>query len=240
MAQPKLGVGFLGAGAVDSGHPPAHLGPVGAGFRGHACQPTSTQSWPPRSPLESAPITRLSSDALLDDRNVDVVAICSPHEFHAVQVIAACRAGKKAILCEKPFAMSGEEADEIAAVAAESGRADHRGCDACLRPRLAGGKQPLGFAAGADHTIRSSIVLPPNPRFEDFATEVITRPEPTPFDLTYVEVQVGMVRAGVVTLAIHDLPLIRALVPRFDDLVVHSAYASRPSVTRSCSPPAQS
>ena len=37
-----------------------------------------------------------------------------------------------------------------------------------------------------------------------------------------------MVRNGVVTLAIHDLPLIRTLVPRFDDLVVHSAYALAP------------
>src|SRR5215207_1576929 len=62
-----------------------------------------------------------SIDELLDDPQVDVVAICSPHQFHAAQVIAACRAGKKAVLCEKPFAMSGEEASEIAAVSIETG-----------------------------------------------------------------------------------------------------------------------
>jgi predicted dehydrogenase len=37
-----------------------------------------------------------------------VVPICSPHRFHAPQVTAACRAGKRAVLCEKPFAMSGD------------------------------------------------------------------------------------------------------------------------------------
>ena len=54
-----------------------------------------------------------SMEALLADPAVDVVAICSPHQFHAAQVIAACRAGKKAVLCEKPFAMNAEEAAGI-------------------------------------------------------------------------------------------------------------------------------
>ena len=62
-----------------------------------------------------------STEELLADPAVEIVAICSPHQFHAVQVIAACRAGKKAVLCEKPFAMNGEEAAAIAAVSAETG-----------------------------------------------------------------------------------------------------------------------
>ena len=37
--------------------------------------------------------------------------------------------------------------------------------------------QPWGDLPSSSSAIRSSIVLPPNSRFEDFATELITRPE---------------------------------------------------------------
>jgi myo-inositol 2-dehydrogenase / D-chiro-inositol 1-dehydrogenase len=37
-------------------------------------------------------------DALLEDPEVDVVAICSPDRFHAGQVAAVAAAGKRAIL----------------------------------------------------------------------------------------------------------------------------------------------
>lgn len=152
-----------------------------------------------------------SLDELLADPAVEVVAICSPHPFHAAQVIAACRAGKKAVLCEKPFAMTGEEAEQIAAVSAETGV-----------PILVGAMHAYdpGWLAVADHvpsgsvhTIQSSIVLPPNPRFEDFATEVEGRPEPPAApDRNDPEVLANMITGGVMGLAIHDLPLIRSLI----------------------------
>ena len=169
-----------------------------------------------------------SIDELLDDPQVDVVAICSPHQFHAAQVIAACRAGKKAVLCEKPFAMSGEEASEIAAVSIETGVPIVVGAMHAFDPGWQAAVANWGSLPEDSHAIRSSIVLPPNPRFEDFATEVITRPTGSGADLDDPEVQAGMVHAGVMGLAIHDLPLVRALLPRFDDLVVHSANALAP------------
>ena len=46
-----------------------------------------------------------SVPTLLEDPDVDVVAICSPGQFHAEQVEAATAAGKRAILCEKPLAI---------------------------------------------------------------------------------------------------------------------------------------
>jgi predicted dehydrogenase len=58
---------------------------------------------------------------LLDDPAVDVVAVCSPHQFHADQVEAAAKAGKRAVLCEKPLATSVEQAQRIADVSASSG-----------------------------------------------------------------------------------------------------------------------
>ena len=59
-----------------------------------------------------------------------------------------------------------------------------------------------GDLAGSTHSIRSSILLPPNPRFEDFATEVITRPDRPARDLTDVEVRAGLVQGGIMGLAI--------------------------------------
>ena len=104
-------------------------------------------------------------------------------------MIAACRAGKKAVLCEKPFAMSGEEATEIAAVSAETGVPIIVGAMHTFDPAWKAAVANWGDLPATSHTIRSSIVLPPNPRFEDFATEVITRPSSAPTDLDDVEVR---------------------------------------------------
>lgn len=60
-------------------------------------------------------------DTLLEDPEVDVVAICSPDRFHAGQVAAVAAAGKRAILCEKPLATTVEEAQRIADVSVTSG-----------------------------------------------------------------------------------------------------------------------
>lgn len=85
-----------------------------------------------------------------------------------------------------------------------------------------------GDLAASTHSIRSSIVLPPNPRFEDFATEVITRPDRPARDLTDVEVRAGLVQGGIMGLAIHDLPLVRVLLSYFQDLEVLSAETLAP------------
>ena len=59
--------------------------------------------------------------SLVADPAVDVVAVCSPHPFHAAQVEAACEAGKKAILCEKPLAVKEDEVARILAASRDSG-----------------------------------------------------------------------------------------------------------------------
>ncbi|CAN5734742.1 Gfo/Idh/MocA family oxidoreductase [soil metagenome] len=53
--------------------------------------------------------------------DVDVVALCTPPALHRAQVEATLRAGKD-VICEKPLVASVREVDELAAVAAESGR----------------------------------------------------------------------------------------------------------------------
>jgi predicted dehydrogenase len=51
-----------------------------------------------------------SYDALLADPMVDAVVLATPHSMHAAQVIAAAAAGKH-IFCEKPFALTREDAE---------------------------------------------------------------------------------------------------------------------------------
>lgn len=60
-------------------------------------------------------------DALLEDPEVDVVDICTPHYLHKPQALAALRAGKHVVL-EKPMAMNVTECDEILAAASAAGR----------------------------------------------------------------------------------------------------------------------
>ncbi|MDQ0031905.1 Gfo/Idh/MocA family protein [Arthrobacter bambusae] len=169
-----------------------------------------------------------SVDALLGDPDVDIVAICSPHQFHADQVIAACRAGKKAVLCEKPFAMSGEEAARISTVSEETGVPIIVGAMHTFDPGWLAAEANWGDLPENVHTIRSSIILPPNARFEDFASEIITRPASGTPDYSNVEVIKDALRGGIMGLAIHDLPLVRRFTPDFEDLEVLQARHVRP------------
>src|SRR5204862_7399582 len=49
-------------------------------------------------------------EALLKDRNIHAVILCTPHSMHARQVIAAAGAGKH-VFCEKPFALTKPDAE---------------------------------------------------------------------------------------------------------------------------------
>ncbi len=169
-----------------------------------------------------------SMDALLADPAVDIVAICSPHQFHADQVIAACRAGKKAVLCEKPFAMNAEEAARISAVSTETGVPIVVGAMHTFDPGWLAAEQNWGDLPEQVHTIRSSIVLPPNARFEDFATEIIARPAAGNPDYSDIEVIKGALQGGIMGLAIHDLPLVRRFTPDFTDIEVLNVFHVRP------------
>ena len=66
------------------------------------------------------PRTHDSYRALIDDPDVDVVYIATPHPQHRAVALAALRAGK-AVLVEKAFTVTPEATQEIAALAAEKG-----------------------------------------------------------------------------------------------------------------------
>jgi myo-inositol 2-dehydrogenase/D-chiro-inositol 1-dehydrogenase len=228
MATTTLGVGILGAGPVTQA---IHL-PTLARLRDvfHVARVMDVDA-----DVAAAVARRVgaawttSIEDLLGDDEVQIVVVCSPHQFHAEQVIAACRAGKKAILCEKPFAMTEAEAREIAAVSAETRIPIIVGAMHTFDPGWLAAKENWGDLIETAHTIRSSIVLPPNPRFEDFATEVITRPGRPDVDRHNPDVAAGIIRNSLMGLAIHDLPLVRTFCPDFRDIEILSCDVPHPT-----------
>ena len=58
---------------------------------------------------------------IVDDPEIKVVDICSPNNTHREIALAALQAGK-IVACEKPLAMNGHEAEEMAAAARKSGQ----------------------------------------------------------------------------------------------------------------------
>ncbi|MFV0430293.1 MAG: Gfo/Idh/MocA family protein [Arachnia sp.] len=168
-----------------------------------------------------------ATDSLADvvaDAAIDVVAVCSPPQFHAAQVIAACRAGKRAVLCEKPFATTREEAAEMARVAEETGVPVVAGAMHTYDPGWLRFAEAWGPLPGSAQHIRLSTVLPPNQRFEDFATEVSRRPDsPGP-----AGDPAAVLTMGILGLATHDLPIIRRLLSDPSDVVIHQVRLLSP------------
>ncbi len=59
-----------------------------------------------------------SYEALVEDPDVDVVYVATPHALHCEDTLLCLNAGK-AVLCEKPFAINAQEAETMVALARE-------------------------------------------------------------------------------------------------------------------------
>jgi predicted dehydrogenase len=149
-----------------------------------------------------------SIEELLTDDAVDVVAVCSPHSHHVAHTVAALQAGK-AVLCEKPLALDGAGLNAV-----------RLACRGASSPLLVGWMHVFdpvvsttieAWRTGGHRasSIRVSAVLPSNSRFENAAAEILPRliapggPADHPM------------REALLSLAVHDLPLIRRLLPEF-------------------------
>jgi predicted dehydrogenase len=62
-----------------------------------------------------------SYDALLHDAEVEIVYIATPHTLHAENTLAALQAGKH-VLCEKPFTINAQQAEQVIRAARASGK----------------------------------------------------------------------------------------------------------------------
>jgi myo-inositol 2-dehydrogenase / D-chiro-inositol 1-dehydrogenase len=166
---------------------------------------------------------RSSTDVqtLLDDPAVEVVAICSPGQFHAGQVEAATAAGKRAILCEKPLATTVQEAQLIADVSTKTGVPVVVGAMHVYDPAFVAVQQSWADLPNTAALVRVAAYLTHNDEMVDLATE-LTAAAPTPGsppDVASPQVRASMVRAGVLGLATHNLPLVRHFLSSVDEVL---------------------
>ena len=59
--------------------------------------------------------------AMLAEQRLDILSLCTPDHLHADMVIAACEAGVKGIICEKPLATTLADADRMIAAVERHG-----------------------------------------------------------------------------------------------------------------------
>ncbi len=124
-ARPRIGWGLIGAGGISdqlaralSHVPEARLVAVGsrdvAKARAFIAQPRQHEA------IHEPVRAHGSYQALVDDPEVDVVYIGTPHPDHVESMRMALAAGK-AVLCEKPFTLNRCEAEEAVALARRHG-----------------------------------------------------------------------------------------------------------------------
>ncbi|MCI1020451.1 Gfo/Idh/MocA family oxidoreductase [Microbacterium sp. C5A9] len=158
---------------------------------------------------------------LLADPEVDVVAICSPPERHAEQILDAVAAGARTILCEKPLALTHDEADAVVDACRDAGVALVVGTNHLFDPAWGRARHHIAAEQAPVRAISITVSLPPNGRYHDVVTEslpgaVPARPAPDWRDAGF---SAAVVRQLVLGLGVHDLPLLRDLAPRLDRVV---------------------
>ncbi|HPT79227.1 MAG TPA: Gfo/Idh/MocA family oxidoreductase [Candidatus Atribacteria bacterium] len=119
MSKDKIRIGIIGAGNIaQNAHIPAYLKMPDAELTA-VCDLKESRA---REVAEKYGIKHVAADIdeLVSLKDVDAVSICTWNNAHARAAIAAARAGKH-VLCEKPMAMTVQEAEAMKKAADESG-----------------------------------------------------------------------------------------------------------------------
>jgi myo-inositol 2-dehydrogenase / D-chiro-inositol 1-dehydrogenase len=227
-----LGVGIVGAGRVTQAIHLPTLARLSDHFRVAAVTDVSPE-------LADAVAARVGArpaptlEDLLANPDVEVVAVCSPDRFHAAQVEAISRAGKRGILCEKPLASSTAEAEQLIAAVEAAAIPLVVGAMHAYDPAWLEFRAWAGTALGPARVIRSTIILPFNQTMEDYASQITSppqaAPEPGPAHgaAARADEDDGPEARGIVLgLWIHDLPWIRTMAAQTPR--VHSFVARKP------------
>lgn len=162
------------------------------------------------------------TESLFSDALVEVVAICSPPEQHAEQVLAAVAAGKRAILCEKPLAMTTDEAHAVIEACRSTRTALVVGTNHHFDPAWGRAIHHLTAGGARTQSIAITVALPPNDRYHRAVTELGTAAAPGAHrlpDWSDPEVAAAIVRRLLIGLGIHDLPIVRDLAPQLEGVV---------------------
>ncbi|THG31635.1 Gfo/Idh/MocA family protein [Naasia lichenicola] len=160
---------------------------------------------------------------LLADPDVTVVAICSPPDRHAQQVLDAVAAGVGAIMCEKPIALTEDDARRVVEACRVAGTSLIVGTNHLFDPAWGRAKHHLSASGGPVRSVNISLALPPNGRYHELVSELDAsagpgggRPAP---DWSNPHVAGAIVRQLVIGLGVHDLPALRDIVPMIDRVV---------------------
>lgn len=158
---------------------------------------------------------------ILEDPAVEIVAICSPDAAHARQVIAACKAGKKLIFCEKPLAVTRAEAEEIGRTARATGTPIVVGAMHAYDPAYRAAQAVWAQTQEQADLIHATVFLPNNDIFINQATDPlpssqIQRAKVPQDDLAFRR---HFMRGAILGLAIHDIPLLRDFYPSVGTVV---------------------
>lgn len=76
-----------------------------------------------------------SYDEMLQDPEVDIIYVATPHPLHKENVLACLEAGK-AVLCEKPFTMNARQLEQLVEKARERKLFLWKACGHAFCPRL--------------------------------------------------------------------------------------------------------
>lgn len=158
---------------------------------------------------------------LLADPQVEVVAICSPPEHHARQILAAVASGARTVLCEKPIALTDDDAVAVIDACRRAGTALVVGTNHLFDPAWGRARHHITAQRAPVRAVSIMVALPPNGRYHDVVTESLpgaapARPAP---DWNDPDFAAAVVRQLILGLGIHDLPLLRDLAPRLDRVV---------------------
>lgn len=210
-----IGVGFVGAGpVVQTIHLPAI---AGLSDRLRVARVMDVDLGTAKAVAARAGAAHGTSvDELLADPAVEIVAIGSPHQFHAEQAIAACAAGKRAILVEKPLAVNLDDVRRLATAARAAAVPVVVGAMHSYDRAWLDLAERWGDLPGDARHVRSVIQLPPNSRYEDLSTQLHARhpiPSMADVDRSDPAVQQAMLSGALLGLTIHNLPHVRRFLP---------------------------
>lgn len=217
----RRGVGVIGAGpGVAALHLPT-LARLADRFRvAHVSDGGSGRAYPLAARTGAASSSGV--DDLLADPDVEVVAVCSPPEQHAAHVLAAVAAGKRAVLCEKPLAVTADEAHAVIEACRSARVALVVGTNHHFDPAWGRAIHHLTAGGARTQTLAITVAVPPNGRYHDVVTEFGTAAAPAPHakpDWSDPEVAAAIVRRLLIGLGIHDLPIVRDLAPELESVV---------------------
>lgn len=158
---------------------------------------------------------------LLADPDVEIVAICSPPEHHAAQVLAAVAAGARTVLCEKPIALTHDDADAVIEACRRAGTALVVGTNHLFDSAWGRARHHIAAEQAPVRAVTIDVALPPNGRYHDVVTQSLpgaapARPAPDWSDPDFAS---AVIRQLILGLGIHDLPLLRDLAPTLDRVV---------------------